>query len=211
MPLPAAFLDRDGTLIREAEYVSSPDRVLLFPDAAPTIARLNALGIPVIVVTNQSGIARGYFTVEQYRAVERRLDELLIERGARIDGTYFCPHHPDFTGPCECRKPGVALFRLAAVEHDLDLSRSVYIGDRWRDAAPALAFGGRGIVVPIATTAEEEIAAARQYAELSDSLSDAVDRWLTGRDAAAHRGTSPDVSRGPDGAPVRFTPPHPAS
>ncbi len=99
------FLDRDGTIIRDTEYLSRPDDVELLPGAADAIRALNDAAVPVVVVTNQSGIARGYLSVAEYEAVAKRLDELLAARGARIDATYYCPHHPDFGGNCDCRKP----------------------------------------------------------------------------------------------------------
>jgi len=175
---PAAFLDRDGTIILDAEYVGDPARVRLLPGAAAALARLNASGVPVIVVTNQSGIARGLLTADDYARVADRVDELLAAEGARIDASYLCPHHPEFTGPCDCRKPGTLLYRRAAEEHDLDLVRSVYIGDRWRDVVPALDLGGRGILVPTSSTPADELRRAELEAETAPALDQAVERWL---------------------------------
>ena len=130
------FLDRDGTIIRDASYLSRAEDVEQLPGAAEAIARLNDAGVPVIVITNQSGIARGLFTVDDYLLTQQRVDQLLGEHGARIDATYYCPDHPDCTGPCTCRKPGVAQFHLAVAELALDLGAPAYIGDRWRDLEP---------------------------------------------------------------------------
>src|SRR5947209_4368170 len=100
---PAAFLDRDGTIIRDAAYVRDPRDVELLPNAAAAIRRLNDRGIAVIVITNQSGIARGLLGPDDYESVRRRLDSLLAaEAGARIDASYMCPHYPSITGACEC-------------------------------------------------------------------------------------------------------------
>ena len=117
------------------------------PGAAEAIHQLNDAGWLVIVVSNQSGIARGVYDATAYRTVQRRLAELLAEQGARLDGEYFCPHHPEFTGPCECRKPGVKLFRDAEAALGLNLRRSYWVGDRVSDLSPALALGGRGLLV----------------------------------------------------------------
>jgi D-glycero-D-manno-heptose 1,7-bisphosphate phosphatase len=143
----AVFLDRDGTIIEDAGYLRDPDAVRLLPGTGRAIQQLNAQGLLAIVVTNQSGIARGFLTTEDYRATERRLDELLGLEGAGIDGHYFCPHLPELSGPCECRKPGTLLYRQAAERLGIDLSRSWWVGDRLRDVFPAEAFGGRGILV----------------------------------------------------------------
>jgi len=109
----AVFLDRDGTIVEDNGFLHEPGKVKLLPGAAAAIRCLNQAGYLVVVVTNQSGIARGLYTTEEYTAVQRRLGELLTAHGAVIDGSYFCPHHPQFTGPCECRKPGTKLFRDA--------------------------------------------------------------------------------------------------
>ena len=174
----AAFLDRDGTIITDVEFVSRSEDVRLLSGAAEAIARLNAARIPVVVVTNQSGIGRGLFTADDYEVVRARLDALLRAHGATIDATYVCPHHPDFTGPCECRKPGTLLYRQAAADLGLDPSRSGWVGDRWRDVAPALAFGGRGILIDGPVTPPEERAQAARDAEVVPSLASAVDRLL---------------------------------
>jgi D-glycero-D-manno-heptose 1,7-bisphosphate phosphatase len=143
----AVFLDRDGTIIEDPGYPDDPDELWLLPGAALAIGRLNQTDLFVIVVTNQSGIARGLLTTEEYLATQQWLDELLGMEGAGIDAHYFCPHLPELTGPCECRKPGTLLYRQAAERFGLDLSRSWWVGDRLRDVLPAKTFGGRGILV----------------------------------------------------------------
>jgi D-glycero-D-manno-heptose 1,7-bisphosphate phosphatase len=175
---PALFLDRDGTVNIDTVHVSLPDTVRLIPGAAAAIARVNAAGIPVIVISNQSGIGRGLFTVEDYERVRARIDALLAAEGAHVLATYYCPHSPDAEPACECRKPGPALYRLAAAEHGLDLARSWYVGDRLRDIQPAKTFGGRGVLVPRDTTPGVDVVAARDGYAISTSLGAAVDRML---------------------------------
>jgi histidinol-phosphate phosphatase family protein len=175
---PAVFLDRDGTIIHDADYLRNPDDVELLPGAARAIARLNARGMPVIVVTNQSGIARGLLTHDDYDAVRRRLDALLAAGGAHVDASYICPHHPDYTGACECRKPGTLLYRQAAAEHGIDLTRSAFVGDRWRDVAPAVELGGRAVLVSGPSTPVDDLRQAAAEAEVVLSLGEAVDRIL---------------------------------
>jgi D-glycero-D-manno-heptose 1,7-bisphosphate phosphatase len=143
----AVFLDRDGTIIEDAGYLQDPAQVRLLPGAGPAISRLNAAGWLTLVVTNQSGIARGLLSENDYYRTERRLDELLAESGARIDAHYFCPHLPEVTGQCECRKPGLLLYRQAAERFDIELPRSWWVGDRARDVLPSAAFGARAILV----------------------------------------------------------------
>lgn len=177
---PAAFLDRDGTIIHDASYVRDPDDVVLLDGAADAIKSLNARGVAVIVVTNQSGIARGSLTADDYRLVHERLVALLAEDGARLDDTYMCPHHPDITGPCECRKPGLLLYRRAIEEHGIDPARSLFTGDRWRDVAAAEDLGGLGIMLDVASTPPEDHKRARiEGALTARSLREAVDRYLT--------------------------------
>lgn len=147
MSRPAVFLDRDGTIIEDADFLRDAAGVRLLAGAAAAIGRLNAQGWLVVVVTNQSGIARGRVTLDGYSATERRVDELLAADGAHLDAHYFCPHLPELSGPCECRKPGTLLYRQAADRFGIDLSRSWWVGDRLRDLVPAEAFGARGILV----------------------------------------------------------------
>jgi histidinol-phosphate phosphatase family protein len=173
MSRPDAFLDRDGTIIRDTEYLRDPDQVELLPGAARAIRRLNDAGWPVIVVTNQSGIARGLLTEQDYERVRMRVDKLIAAEGARIDASYHCPHHPDFTGPCECRKPGTKLYTDAAREHDLDPAHSWYVGDRLRDVTPADHFGGRSVMLLVDSTPEPDRVAARDRVT-APSLADAV-------------------------------------
>jgi histidinol-phosphate phosphatase family protein len=174
----AVFLDRDGTLIRDAHYIARAEQVALLAGAARAVRRLNAAGVAVVVVTNQSGIARGLVTPDGYMKVKARLDELLAAEGARIDATYFCPHHPDITGPCDCRKPGVALYQRAVQDLGIDAARSAFVGDRFRDVAPARRFGGTGILVPSPETPYAEMERAREEAAIATTLDAAVDRIL---------------------------------
>lgn len=144
---PAVFLDRDGTLIRERDHLSRPDQVELAPGAGEALRALREAGFALVVVTNQSGIARGLFDEEDYRAVTARLEALLAGQGARLDRVYHCPHHPDFTGPCGCRKPAPGMFERARDELGVALEASWVVGDRARDLLPARTFGGRGVLV----------------------------------------------------------------
>ena len=146
-PRGAVFLDRDGTLVRDPGYLHDPTAVELLPGVAPGLATLARAGWPLVIVSNQSGIARGLYGPEAFAAVLARLDELLAPHGVRFTGAYFCPHHPDITGPCDCRKPGVALFEQAAREHRLDLARSWMVGDRLSDVEPAGRLGGHGLLI----------------------------------------------------------------
>jgi D-glycero-D-manno-heptose 1,7-bisphosphate phosphatase len=174
---PAVFLDRDGTINADAHYVRRAEDVVLLPGAAAAIARLNTAGLPVIVVSNQSGIGRGMFTMKDYERVRARLGALLAAEGARVDATYICPHAPDAPG-CECRKPGTTLFRQAARDHGIALDRSWYIGDRWRDVAPAAVLGGHGILVPGPDTSPDDVEQARSTMAVAATLGAAVDEIL---------------------------------
>jgi histidinol-phosphate phosphatase family protein len=175
----AAFLDRDGTIIHDRAYLRDPDDVELLPGAADAIRRLNERGLAVIVITNQSGIARGLMTEQDYERVRMRVDRLVEAEGARIDASYHCPHHPDFGTPCDCRKPGTQLYERAAAEHDIDLRRSWYVGDRLRDVQPAEKLGGRGILLLVETTPPEDVAAADSRTTAA-SLANAVQLILAG-------------------------------
>lgn len=136
---PAALLDRDGTLMIDHGYVGRPDQVELLPDAARGLRLLAGAGLALVVVTNQSGVGRGFFTMAEVDAVNERLARLLLEEGVELDGFYTCPHGPD--SGCECRKPAAGLARRAAAELGLDLGASVVIGDKESDVELGLAAG----------------------------------------------------------------------
>jgi D-glycero-D-manno-heptose 1,7-bisphosphate phosphatase len=143
----AVFLDRDGTIIEDPGYLHEPDKVRVLPGAAQAIKRLNDAGFLVVTTSNQSGIARGLYSVVDYEAVQARLGALLTAQGARLDGGYFCPHHPRFTGPCACRKPGLKQFQDAAAALDIDFRQSWWVGDRLTDVQPGPLLGGMSILV----------------------------------------------------------------
>jgi histidinol-phosphate phosphatase family protein len=173
----AALLDRDGTIITDEHYLADRGRVALLPGAADAIRLLARAGVPSIVCSNQSGIARGLVSLEQYRAVRLRVDELLEEAGAALLDSFVCPHHEQFTGPCACRKPGTLLFERAAALYDLDLSRSLFAGDKHRDVAPAVFYGAPAYLVRSPDTPDEHVARARaEGADVVDSLLDAARR-----------------------------------
>ncbi|MEO5816839.1 MAG: HAD family hydrolase [Gemmatimonadaceae bacterium] len=171
----AALLDRDGTIIPDHAYTRDPERVTLLAGAAEAIRRLAAAGFPSIVITNQSGIARGLISLSQYHAVRQRLGDLLAAEGAVLADTFTCPHHPDVTGPCPCRKPATGLYERAAVIHDLDLSRCLFIGDKARDVSPAIALGARGVLVKSTNTNDDDLAHATSADQpIVSSLNEAV-------------------------------------
>ncbi len=149
---PAIFFDRDGTLCREVGYVNHPSRLELAPGAPGALRRAAALGFATVVVTNQAGAARGYFPWHVVEETHARLRHLLAEEGARLDGIYACPHHPEVGGPgfrkvCDCRKPAPGMLLRAARELDLDISRSFMVGDSFRDVGAGRNAGVRGTVL----------------------------------------------------------------
>lgn len=177
---PAVFLDRDGTINAEVDFLRDPADLALLPGAAEAIARLAAAGFACVVITNQSGIARGYLDEATLAEIHARLRTLLAAEGAQLDGIYHCPHHPeiDSGAPCDCRKPLPGMLRLAAEEHDLDLSRSFVIGDSPRDLEAGLALGVPGFLVE--TGKSVDAAAHERYTVFAD-LPAAVDALLAAR------------------------------
>lgn len=174
----AAFLDRDGTIIEDVDYISRPEDVRLRPGAADAIRSLNHAGVPVIVVSNQSGIGRGYFSYEQYERVRARIDEVLRANEAHLDGTYICPHAPVEPVACACRKPAVGLFEQAAREHGLELAGSWYVGDKWRDVQPGIELRGQSFLIAAPSTPPEDLERARHIGIVRHSLTDVVTEIL---------------------------------
>ena len=142
---PAVFLDRDGTICEEMGYLNHISRLHIFPFAAAAISRLNKAGLPVIVVTNQSGISRGIFPESLVAQIHTRISQELAAAGARVDGYYYCAHTRQ--EDCACRKPLPGLLERAAREQGLSLERSFVVGDRFADVELAHGVGGRGILV----------------------------------------------------------------
>jgi D-glycero-D-manno-heptose 1,7-bisphosphate phosphatase len=164
----AVFLDRDGTINEEAGYLDSLEKLCLIPGAADAIRLINESGMKAVVVTNQSGVARGLFTEAFVEEVHARLGEMLAEEGASLDGFYFCPHHPtagrgSYLRSCDCRKPSPGLLLRAAEELSLDPDRSYMVGDTLNDIEAASRIGVRGILVRTGYGAEA--AAALMTAE----------------------------------------------
>ena len=151
-PAPAVFLDRDGTLVEEAGYLDRLERLQFFPYSVDAVRTLNRAGFPVVIVTNQAGVARGIFREDFVAEAHRHITERLERGGARVDGFYYCPHHPEasierYRLACDCRKPQPGLLHRAASDLNLDLRRSFVIGDRWHDLEAGQAVGARGVLV----------------------------------------------------------------
>jgi D-glycero-D-manno-heptose 1,7-bisphosphate phosphatase len=142
----AAFVDRDGTLIREGPYLCDPTAVELLPGVASALALLNTRDIPVVIITNQSGIGRGLYTTAAFRTVQAEMEAQLEASGARVDAVYHCPHDPEQLA-CRCRKPATALFERASRDLGLSLADALYIGDQMRDVQPGLELGGRALLL----------------------------------------------------------------
>jgi D-glycero-D-manno-heptose 1,7-bisphosphate phosphatase len=149
---PAVFLDRDGTINEQMGYINHISRFQILPGVAEAIRKLNEARIPVVVVTNQSGLARGYFPPDLLVLVHDKMVSLLAEHSAHVDGIYICPHHPEakreeYRLACNCRKPKPGLLLQAAEELGLDLARSFVVGDRWSDLKTAVNCGATPVLV----------------------------------------------------------------
>jgi len=148
----AVFIDRDGTIIEELEYLKEPERIRLIPYSADAIRSLNEREILAIIVSNQAGVARGYFSEETVKEMNERLEELLSKEGAYLDAIYYCPHHAEFGPPeyrkdCNCRKPKPGMLLKAAKRFHLNLKGCYVIGDRADDIRLARNVGAKGILV----------------------------------------------------------------
>jgi D-glycero-D-manno-heptose 1,7-bisphosphate phosphatase len=206
----AVFLDRDGTICREVGYLSLVEQLQLLPGAAEAIGRLNRRGLSVIVITNQSGVARGYFSESILGDIHDRLREELARFSAHVEAIYYCPHHPDgileeYRTECRCRKPGIGLLERAALEHNLDLATSFVVGDKYLDIETGVRAGTRTLLV-LTGYGQEEYQRRNEMKHyhpdhVAADLSDAVDWILTqpegpGHDQSLRAGTiEPDNNR----------------
>jgi D-glycero-D-manno-heptose 1,7-bisphosphate phosphatase len=148
----AVFLDRDGTIIEDVGFLRDLSQIDVLPWSAGAIRALNDAGFVVVVITNQSGVGRGYFDEAHVSATHASLDAALQAHGARVDGYYYCPHYPQGSDPrygieCDCRKPAPGLLRRAAADLNIDLDRSWMVGDWWRDVQAGAAAGTRTILI----------------------------------------------------------------
>jgi D-glycero-D-manno-heptose 1,7-bisphosphate phosphatase len=191
----AVFLDRDGTINVEAGYIHELENLVLMPGAGQAIRRLNMRGVPVILATNQSGPARGYYAESHIHALHERLVALLAAEGAHLDDLYYCPHLPDgtveaYTMACRCRKPEPQMLEDAAAKHGLDLTRSYMIGDKATDVEVGRAVGARTVLLR-SGYGERVLDGSYQWTveadHVADTLVDAID-WVIADIGAAAAG-----------------------
>ena len=191
----AVFLDRDGTIIEEVGYLDRIERVAFYPWTIDAVRALNRAGLHVVMVTNQSGVARGFFSEATVEEVHRHMASMLEAGGARIDAYYYCPHHPDgkvqaYAQRCECRKPGRGLVDRAQRELGIDPARSFVVGDRWLDVALARTVGAQGVLVRTGYGRSEEARPTEGLVAdaVADNLIEAVG-WILRRVATDRAGT----------------------
>lgn len=182
----AVFLDRDGTVCEEVGYLSDEKELRLIPGAAEAIIKINQAGWKVIIISNQSGIARGYMNSDDVDRVNQKLLKLLKAEGAQVDGIYYCPHHPQGNSPynikCDCRKPEAGLLYKAAREHKLILDKSIMIGDKYSDVETAIRLNIPGILVRTGFGEGEVQKYEQLWNQTPDyiarDLSDAIEWWF---------------------------------
>lgn len=188
----AIFMDRDGTVCDEVGYVNHVERIRLLPRSAEAIRRANAAGFQTIVVTNQAGVARGYFDEDLIHEVHEEIRRLLAEHDARVDAIYYCPHHPEvgsapYRQVCDCRKPLPGMFHRARDEMGIDLGRSYVVGDSMRDVEAGHRVGASTVLVLTGYgRGEREHHASRWTVEpdhVAEDLLEAVD-WILAREGS---------------------------
>ncbi len=182
----AIFLDRDGTLNEEVGYLDDDDKLAIFPEAFEAVRLINQSGMKTVVITNQAGVAKGFFTEDFVRHINGRIQEMLLDQGAVIDRFYYCPHHPTegvdpYRRICDCRKPEPGLLKQAAADLDIDLARSYMIGDHLRDVETAHRVGAKGILVMTGHGSDQlktaEVSASNQPDFIATGILEAVN-WI---------------------------------
>ena len=181
---PAVFADRDGTIIKDKNFLKDPDDLEFEDGSVEAIRRLKERGMKLVVISNQSGVARGYFDTDTVDRVNGRLMELLAAQDVEIDAVYYCPHHPRgevsiYSIPCDCRKPGSGMAEEAAYQLGIDLRKSYVVGDKVDDINLARVIGARGILVRTGYGGkQQEVIANNGFysdVEIVDNLAQAVD------------------------------------
>jgi D-glycero-D-manno-heptose 1,7-bisphosphate phosphatase len=182
MKSPALFLDRDGTINEEVDFLTNPDHLHLISGVSAALREAKSMGFKLFVITNQSGIARGFLTEEHLRDIHTALNERLTADGSALDRIYYCPHHPElgvepYRISCDCRKPKPGMIEQAIREYDIDPSRSFVVGDRMIDMQAGNAAGIPSIMV-LTGYGADELALCRQQQvpvfHVANNLPDAV-------------------------------------
>ena len=185
---PAVFLDRDGTINEQMGYINHPSRFLILPGVAEAIGLLNRNDYLVIIISNQSGVARGYFPIDLVHEVHDLLNEALREKDCAVDGIFFCPHHPrgfvpEYRQECDCRKPKTGLIDQTRKAFDIDMSNSYVVGDRYLDIELANRLNLKGILVKTGYgrgEIEHILPGKQQPAHIAEDLLRAVEWIVTG-------------------------------
>jgi D,D-heptose 1,7-bisphosphate phosphatase len=177
----AVFLDRDGTINEEVGFLDSLEKLKIFPQAIEAIKRINESGMKAVIITNQSGVARGFFDEAFVMHVHKHIGKTLQDKGATIDGFYYCPHHPieghkPYLKSCTCRKPEVGLIIQAAKDFNIDLPRSYMIGDTAKDIEMASRIGAKGVLVKTGYGSNIDVSECHP-AHVAEDVLDAVD-WI---------------------------------
>ncbi len=172
---PAVFLDRDGTILTERGYLRDPKKMVFYPGVLKSLRSLKTHGYKLIIISNQSGVGRGYFSLRQLGVINKEFSRILARHGALLSGIYFCPHRPE--AGCLCRKPKVALIKKAAREHHVDLSESYMIGDQFRDVLMAKNSGCKGVLVMTGAGRSHRLRSKKIAEHISKNLNYAA-QWI---------------------------------
>lgn len=175
----AVFIDRDGTINIDGPYLDDPDRFEMCPGVGEGVKKLKENGFKIIVITNQSGIARGYFTEEVLLSIHDRMKIEFDLFGVKLDGIYYCPHHPDDN--CDCRKPNTGLFEKAITEHDIDVNQSYMVGDKILDIVAGQKIGVKTILIPETHIRNELLSTKNEWECHPDYIGDDfvyVAKWI---------------------------------
>jgi len=181
----AVFLDRDGTIIEDTDYISSPAQIKFIPGAVEAVNKLKQAGYKIIIISNQSGVARGILSEDMLQTIDKVIHRAILSGGGQVDGSYYCPHHPEhgvypYKQACECRKPHTGMIKKAVREHDIDLSKSFLVGDHATDIETARRAGLRSAFVLTGHGKEEKDNLKSQPDHFADNLLEAA-KWILGQ------------------------------